>query len=433
MDFRIRGGKKLKGSVTTNTAKNSAVALLIASLLNEGETILKKVPRIEEVYRIIEVLQSIGVIIEWEDCDLKITSPKKINLKNINEESAKKTRSVVMLLGVLAHLESRFKLIYPGGCSLGSRSVNPHIFALEQFGLKINDNGKEYIVNAKKLFPAQLVLYESGDTVTENALLIASKIPGKTVIKYASSNYQVQDLCFFLEKLGVEIQGIGTTTLTVRGIKNINKNINFFPSEDPIESMLFISIAATTNSFLEIKRCPIEFLELELLKLEKMRFKFKIINNYRAYNGLTKLVDIKTYPSKLKALPEKIYARPYPGLNIDNLPFFVPIASQAQGETLIHDWVYEERAVHYLELVRLGAKMKLADPHRVFINGPVMLKNADVICPPALRPAAIILIAMLAAKGISTLKNVYSIKRGYEDLAQRLNELGAEIEIIDSD
>ena len=127
---------------------------------------------------------------------------------------------------------------------------------------------------------------------------------------------------------------------------------------------------------------------------------------------------------------EKIYGRPFPGVNIDNLPFFVPIATQAKGETLIHDWVYENRAIYYAELNRLGANIRLADPHRVFIEGPTPLMGAEIISPPALRPSAIILVAMLAAKGKSVLKNTYAIERGYENIVGRLKKLGARIEKV---
>ncbi|EKD49219.1 MAG: hypothetical protein ACD_63C00219G0001 [uncultured bacterium] len=240
----------------------------------------------------------------------------------------------------------------------------------------------------------------------------------------------VQDLCFFLKKLGVGIDGIGTTTLTIEGKKVLDKPVTYYPSEDPIESMLFLSVAATTNSSITIKRCPIDFLELELLKLEKMGFKYKVFKRYTAKNGFTKLVDIKTFPSELIALDDKIYSRPFPGLNIDNLPFFVPIATQAKGQTLIHDWIYENRAIYYVEMTKLGADIILADQHRAFINGPTKLRAAEVICPPALRPAAIILIGMLAAEGTSVLRNVYSIDRGYEDLSVRLNKLGADVKIL---
>jgi UDP-N-acetylglucosamine 1-carboxyvinyltransferase len=269
-----------------------------------------------------------------------------------------------------------------------------------------------------------------GDTVTENALMAASKIEGKTVIKFASSNYMVQDLCHFLTKLGVRIEGIGTPNLTVYGKEEIDQNIEYYLSEDPIEAMMFLSLAATTNSLLTIRRCPINFLELELLKLSKMGLRFKILKRYKSRNETTNLVDIKTFHSKLVALEEKIHPLPYPGINIDNLPFFVPIATRAQGTTLIHDWVYENRAVYYMELNKLRADIKLADPYRVYVTGPSQLKGAEVICPPALRPAVIILIAMLAAEGTSLLRNVYSINRGYENLVVRLRKLGAKIEIL---
>ena len=137
------------------------------------------------------------------------------------------------------------------------------------------------------------------------------------------------------------------------------------------------------------------------------------------------------FPSRLTAPPEKIAPRPYPGINIDNLPFFVPVATQAEGRTLIHDWVYENRAIYYMEMKKLGANMLLADPHRVFIDGPTPLHSADIEAPPALRPATIILIGMLAAEGESMLRDVYPINRGYERLHERLKELGASVEAVE--
>ena len=194
--------------------------------------------------------------------------------------------------------------------------------------------------------------------------------------------------------------------------------------------MMFISAAAVTGSELRIDRCPIDFLEVELLKLHYMGLKFEKTPVYFAKNGKTKLVDITVYPSELKASPLKIHPLPYPGLNIDNLPFFVPLATQAKGTTLIHDWAWEGRAIYFTELNRLGADIKLADPHRVFVTGPTQLTGAQVVCPPALRPAVVVLIGMLAAKGTSLLRNVYSIERGYERIAERLSEIGAHIEIV---
>lgn len=433
VNLRIEGGHELSGSIATKVSKNAAVCLLFAALLNKGTTRLKRMPHIEEVNRIIEVLVSIGVHVKWlPGNDLEIKPPATLNLTKMDKNAARKTRSVIMMLGPLMHLFDEFKIPYAGGCKLGSRTVQPHLFALEEFGVSINAKAGHYNVKVRKRQPQQVVLYESGDTTTENVIMAASKFSGETVIKMASANYMVQDLCFFLKKLGVRIEGIGTSTLRVRGVPEIKKNVTYAPSEDPIESMTFIAAAVTTNSSITITRSPIEFLELELLKLKKMGLSFEVSDHYKADNGYTDLADITIHKhnGSLMAPIEKIYARPFPGLNIDNLPYFVPIAAVAKGRTLIHDWVYEERALYYTEVRKLGANVTLADPHRAYIDGPTRFSAADIVCPPALRPAVILLIGMLAAPGTSMLRNVYSINRGYEDLAERLNSLGANITVL---
>lgn len=433
VNLRIEGGHELKGTITTRTSKNAAVCLLMASLLNKGTTKLKNMPRIEEVNRIVEVLQSIGVQVRWlAGNDLEIKPPEKLALDKIDSAAARKTRSVLMLLGPLMHLFNEFRIPYAGGCKLGNRTVQPHLYALEELGVDIVAKTGFYNVTVKKHPVEQIVLYESGDTTTENVLMAASRFEEEIVIKMASANYMVQDLCHFLRKLGVKIDGIGTSTLRVRGVKNIKKNITYYPSEDPIEAMTFIAAAVTTNSKITIARAPLEFLELELLKLKKMGLSYTLSKSYLADNGQTVLVDITVnkHNGKLIALEEKLYARPFPGLNIDNLPYFVPIAAVAKGRTLIHDWVYEERALYYTEMRKLNVSVTLADPHRAYVDGPTRFSAADIVCPPALRPAVLLLIGMLAAPGISILRNVYSINRGYEDLAERLNSLGAQITVM---
>lgn len=431
LSFTIEGGRKLHGTVVVNGSKNGAVALLCASLLNEGTTRLSNMPRIEEVHRIIEVLRSIGVSISWQKSTITLVPPKKLALRSLNRASARRTRSILMFIGPLLHHFEKFSLPQSGGCKLGARTVLPHFYALERFGVDIETKEDRWHITRHKRLKRNrvIIMYESSDTATENAIMTAAKIPGTTTIRYASANYQVQDLCFFLERLGVSIEGIGTTTLTIHGKEHINASVEYAIGEDPTDAMFFLATALTTRSSITIKRCPIEFLELELLKLEKMNARFSLSKPYTSYNGKTALVDVKTKAGSLTASPEKIYGRPYPGLNIDNLPFFAVIATQARGTTLIHDWAYEKRAIYYTELDKLGADTMLADPHRIYINGPTPLTAAELICPPALRPATIILIAMLAAEGTSTLRNVYSINRGYEDLAEKLTGLGAKISV----
>ena len=433
INLRIEGGYELHGSITLKTSKNAAVGLLCASLLNYGVTRFKSFPRIEEVYRIIEVLESIGVSVKWlPGNDIEIRRPAELKLDKLNAEAARKTRTVVMMMGPLMHDRKTFKIPYAGGCELGRRTVAPHLYALEEFGVNIVATQGHYNVSVNKKPAGRIVLYEAGDTVTENALFAAARTKEETIIQFATANYMVQEVCFFLQKLGVAIDGIGTTTLRIKGIPFIKKNVTYAPSEDPIEAMFFTSAAVTTNSEITIERVPIDFVALELLKLEKMGLSFNESERYKAANGRTDLVDLTVHKHNgtLKAPEEKLHSLPYPGINADNLPYFVPICAVAHGRTLIHDWAYENRAIYYTELSKVGATVELADPHRIYIDGPTKFRAADVMCPPALRPASLLLIGMLAANGVSILRNVYTINRGYEDLAERLNSLGAHITVL---
>lgn len=430
-NLKIHGGRELSGTIEVKTSKNAAVALLCASLLNRGTTTLRRVARIEEVNRIIEVLQSIGVKVRWIEGtnDLVITPPAKLKLDQIDVEAAKRTRTVIMFLGPLLHQYKSFKLPYAGGCNLGTRTVEPHMAGLRYFGLDVVATTGHYEATVtKKEITRPIVLIERGDTVTENVMMAAALYPGTTIIRNASCNYMVQDLCFFLQKLGVKIEGIGTTTLTITGRESIKKDVEYFPSEDPIEAMSFIAAAIVTKSELTITRAPIEFLELELATLEGMGLNYELTDEYQARNEHTRLVDITVKKSDLRAPEDKITTMPFPGINMDNLPFMGLIATAARGRTLIHDWPYENRAIYFTELTKLDGKVEMLDPHRAYIEGPTRWRAGEVVAPPALRPSVVILLAMLAARGTSILRNVYSIDRGYEDLANRLNTIGAEIE-----
>ncbi len=430
--LRVVGPTTLSGTIDVKTSKNAGVALLCASLLNRGRTVLRKVARIEEVNRLLEVLSSLGVTTRWlnDDNDLEIVPPRDLDLSQIDEAAARRTRSVIMFLGPLLHRADVFELPYAGGCNLGTRTVEPHMAALRPFGLEVKaTDGLYHAAVNRTIEPTRpIVLTERGDTVTENALMAAALHPGTTVIRNASSNYMVQDLCFYLQRLGVQVEGIGTTTLTVTGCEVIDVDVDYAPSEDPIEAMSLLAAAIVTQSEITIQRVPIEFLEIELALLEEMGFRYESSPEYVARNGHTRLIDITTKPSTLHAPLDKIHPMPFPGLNIDNLPFFAVIAAVAEGQTLLHDWVYENRAIYLTDLNKLGGNVKLLDPHRVMIEGPTSFTGTELVCPPALRPAVVILLAMLASKGTSVLRSTYVIHRGYEDLAERLNQLGASIE-----
>lgn len=429
-NFVVNGGNKLHGTIETKTSKNAAVGLLCAALLNKGKTTFRRVARIEEVNRIIEVLESIGVKCKWlPNNDLELTPPRRLKLDQMDVAAAERTRTVIMFLGPLMHQYGSFHIPFAGGCSLGTRTVEPHMTGLAPFGLSVEATSTHYEATMhKQQVKKDIILVERGDTVTENVIMAAALYDGEVTIRNASPNYMVQDVCFFLQKLGVKIEGIGTTVLKIHGVKHIDKNVEYYPSEDPIEAMSFIAAALVTDSEITITRAPIEFLELELAVLEGMGLQCVMSDEYPARNGKTRLVDLTIKHSELIAPKDKMHAMPFPGINMDNLPFMGLIACAAEGRTLVHDWSYENRAIYFTELSKLNAKIDMIDPHRVYITGPARWKTADITAPAALRPSVVILLAMMAAPGKSTLRDIYSINRGYEDLATRLNSLGADIE-----
>lgn len=427
----INGGKKLHGEIVNQSAKNSAEALLCASVMIKGQVTLTAVPQIEGVKRILELLSSIGVKIEHSGTTIHLDASRNLSLDKIDQNAAEVTRTSLLLLGALAAREKKYKLYKSGGCRLGERTVRPHLYALQKLGVNVVSKDCYYEVeNSKPLSASNIILYESGDTTTENVIMAAVLAPGVTTLKMASANYMVQDLCYFLNSAGAKIKGVGTTTLTITGVKKLNGPPKYPVMPDPIVAMTLISAAITTGSNLTIKNCPLEFLELELYKLEIMGQKLVVKNKRFSKNGKFQVVDIEIIPGKLTALPDKIYGRPFPGLNIDNLPLFIPILTQARGRTMVHDWAYENRAAYSLDLRKLGANITLLDPHRIWVEGPTDFVSADIICPPALRPAVNLLIGMLAAKGKSVLRNVDVIDRGYENLYAILNKAGAGIEVV---
>lgn len=421
----------MHGEIENQSAKNAALYILYAGIMIKGVSGFTDVPEIEEVERTLEILSSLGVKVEKKGKGkISLDASGKFDLANIDKKSCEGTRASLFLMGALAAREKSFKLYKSGGCKLGNRTTRPHMLALEKLGVNVESNEKYYDVHNEELHAARIVMYESGDTATANTIMAAVLAPGKTVIKMASANYMVQDLCYFLTRAGAKISGIGTTTLEIDGVKELQPVSNYPVMPDPIVAMTYISAAIATGSHLTVKNCPLEFLDLELCKLEVMGQKYKINNRRQSKNGKFEIGDIEIVPSALKALPDKIECRPFPGLNIDNLPLFIPILAKAKGRTLVHDWVYEDRIIYSLELKKLGADITLIDTHRVWVEGPTKFKANEVICPPALRPAVNVLIAMLAASGRSVLRNTYVIERGYENLYETLNKAGADIKKI---
>jgi len=434
LQWSIEGGHQLSGTITAKGSKNSALAIFSAALLTPGPVILAQIPRISDVFDMVGILRSAGSSVAWLDSStLKIQRPSVLAVDNLDIEASRRTRAVVLLVAALAKDHNDFVLPLPGGCSLGDRSLGPHIDVLEQLGLVVDHrvDGLRVSRSQASELDTTLTLLESGDTVTENAILTAVAMKRQRVqICNASCNYMVQDLCLFLQRTGsVNIEGIGSACLTLSYQETeAPRPLIYSILEDPIEAFFFIAAAIVTRSCLQIKRVPVAFISLELRLLQKMGVSITKLRQYAAANEVTVLCDleISAQDSSLVALAQKIHPNVYPfGVNIDCLPTFGPITALCEGETFLHDWMYEQRASYFALLRCFGARVELLDSHRACIDGVKVLEPADCLLPPALRPASMVLLAALAAPGISRLHGVGVLSRGYEDLAGRLRSLGA--------
>ena len=440
--LKIYGGRTLNGEISVNTSKNGAMGLLCAALLNRGKTILHRIPRIEEVHRMLEVFTSIGVQCRWLNSgqnSLELIPPVGgFDLENINRESASKTRSILMTIGALIHHVDEARIPHASGCNLGTRTIRDHVDGLAAFGATVSD-GRDQIrddefrlffqVTCKDLQPNFYVFTEQGDTSTENVLIAAAGIEGVSTLYGASANYMVREVCQFLQKLGVRIDGVGTSTLVVHGKSELDVDgLEYTNSEDPIEAMTLLTMGIVTKSELTVRRIPQDFIRFELNMLSKMKQRFTVSSAYKSANGVTDLVDVTVYPSDLKATDVEIKPKTYPGINPDSAPFFVLIATQAKGVTFFNDWMFDGRNRHLLKLQEFGADIEVVSPRILKIVGKTKLKGALVRSPEALRPAMIQLLGAMAAEGITVIQDTYQIRRGYEGFFSRVNAIGAHVE-----
>lgn len=440
--WKVQGGHQLSGTVTTNGSKNSTLAILSASLLTCQPIVLTNVPRISDVDDMVSVLQSLGSQISWENNNtLRLQRPSILCVEAMDIQAAERTRAIVLLVAGIAADHASFTLPFPGGCNLGNRSLEPHIDALEQLGLRIclESQGLRVCRSDQDQGESEttVTLVESGDTVTENAILAAVALDrGVVRICNASCNYMVQDLCFFLRKIpGVSIEGIGFSQLTIIHCgSETPRSITYPVLEDPIEAFFFIAAAVVTKSRLRVLRVPVAFIALELRLLDKMGVEMRTGPHYACKSGVATLCDLDVLADghSLSALNLKIHPNIYPfGINVDNLPAFGPIAAVSEGQTLLHDWMYEQRASYFVLLEDFGVRVELLDVHRAHIYGSAELRATSCRLPPALRPASMVLLAALAAPGVSYLSDVGVVSRGYEDLIERLRSLNGRIDTLE--
>ncbi len=412
--FIIQGGKPLSGEIEVTGSKNAVLALMAACLLTKEECVMTNVPEIDDVATMVEILRDLGALVRFADHKLSIKA-ENITKHNPNPDLVSKMRGSILIIGALLARLGKVELPLPGGDKIGARPIGAHIEALKALGAKESGNGLLGF-EARKLNGAKILMEESSVTATENALLAAVCASGQTTIKLAAMEPHVQQLCQFLNLMGARISGIGSPTLQINGVASLHgAEIEVMPDSEQAASL--ITMAAATKSNMKITRVNPDFLDDFLLRLKRMAVNFVVGMDY-----------VKVSPSR-DYQGTKIQAGLYPKLNSDFIPPMSVLATQCRGESLLHEWMYENRQGYVESLVKMGANAKILDKDRVLITGPTPL-HGEKITTFDLRQGLTLVIAALVASGESEISDIHHIDRGYEQIEVRLQALGADIKRI---
>jgi len=412
MKFLIKGGKKLEGQVKISGSKNAALPLICASLLVSGRVILKNVPRISDVEVMLEILKMLGAEIEKGD-SLVIINTKNLDYVDLITPLISKLRASILFLAPVLFRFGKIKMALPGGDIIGARPITTHLEALKNLGAEIEIKNGIIEGEFKKFKSSEIILKEVSVTASEVALMASVFSPKPIKLKLLALEPHVVSLEKFLQKLGYKIKGIGTYFVTLSRSKNIKKEIIFEILYDYIEAATFLALASATKSHLSIENAPLEDLDSLFLTAKEMNVNFEI-----------KKKNIIVKPSKIKGT--KIQVGYHPKFPTDAQPPFGVLATQAEGVTLIHDWMYENRFSYLNELNLMGANTELLDPHRAIIIGPTPLYGKEVKSLD-IRSGISLIIAGLVAQGETIIHEAEKIDRGYEKIEEKLTKIGAEI------
>lgn len=428
--FIIKGPKTLKGEFTVNGCKNAATPIIAATLLIEEECILDNVPRVGDVEKMVALMRSLGSAIEWTDSNQLTINAQEATPKTLDETLIKTMRSSVLFIGPLLARFKKITIPEPGGCLLGNRPLTTHFSILEQFGAKIDERSdkqgkRAFTITLKELSGADITLPEFSVTATENAILLGALAGGRTTIRLAAQEPHVQDLIKFLDASGARIREKSGNRILIDGVPRL-RGVAHTIIPDMLEAGTLAVAAALLGRGVVLYRVEADHLSIVLLKLKEIGVKYELGRDPKKGEYL------KILPSKDFAA-FKLQALPYPGFPTDLQEPFTLLATQAKGASLIHDPLFEDRMRHIPELIKMGARAIICDPHRAIITGPTPLHSYEVKSPN-IRAGGMFVIAGLLAEGETIIRSVEeTIDRGYERFDERLNELGAGIKRMTND
>lgn len=415
--FIIQGGIPLKGRVKMSGSKNSAGSIISATLLSKEDFTISNLPLISDIIHQIDILKKMGAKIDWIDKHTIKINTKNINQSKLSEELFEKMRISVVLIGPMLARFRKCKIPHPGGDKIGLRPITTHIDAFKQLGVKVKIMNSHYIFEApKKITKNKVVLKEFSVTATENIILFTASLNKKTIIELAATEPSIEDLISMLNKMGAKIKWIGSHKLQVEGNENL-LGIKFPVCSDMLEAGTFMIAFAATGGEGEICEVNTSDLTSFLEKMKEIGVKFKtkddciMIKKSKKFNGT------------------RIQAMPFPGFPTDLQPQTSLLLTQAEGKSLIHDPLYENRFQHLNELRKMGADISITDPHRALILGKTKLTGAKINASD-IRSGATLIIAGLIAQGTTIVENISHIDRGYENIEYKLRKLGAKIKRI---
>lgn len=410
--FRIYGGKRLEGTLEVYSAKNSALALLAASILTDSQVIIHKCPLITDVFNMIKILESLGGKAIWSGDSLILDNSSASSFE-IPGSYAKEIRSSIFTLGSILGRFKQAKAVFPGGCEIGLRPIDLHLKGLRALNINVNEYGGYIECNAADARGSNIHLDFPSVGATENIMLAAVKIKGKTVITNAAKEPEILALQNFLNLMGAKISGSGTSTIEIEGVKRLG-GVEFVPIPDRIVAGTYVIAAAITGGDLNITNCDPVHIRSLLSKVDGRTCDVKIGNG---------AVRIKGY-KHLRAM-ENVETLPYPGYPTDLQAQLLALATVSKGTTMIVENIFEMRYKHITELKKMGADVTVRDRLAV-VRGVASLNGAEVSACD-LRGGAALVLAGLAAKGETVVNNVKYIDRGYYQFEKELNKVGAEI------
>lgn len=415
--IKITGGKTLSGSIRISGAKNSAVALIPAAILASDKVTICNVPEITDTDALSEILTFLGAKVHRAS-ESMVIDPSTIENKEIPENISKKLRASYYFMGALLGKYKKVSMYFPGGCSIGKRPINLHLKGFEALGATVTNEGDLYTVEADKLIGDEIYLDIASVGATINIMLAAVLAKGKTTIENAAKEPEIVNVATFLNNMGADIKGAGTSKIIIKGVKEL-KGCFHEVIPDRIEAGTYAIMGALCGSYLKVDNIIPKHLEALLLKFEEMGIDTEVGEDY----------VIVSKPDQYK--PTSIKTMVYPGFPTDLQQQFTVLLTQSKGSSCVEETIFENRFMHIPHLNRMGANITVKDS-KAFITGPTPLKGAKVEATD-LRAGAALVIAALLADGETLITNAEHILRGYEEIVEKLTNVGAKIEIVEID